>query len=178
MSYPFLSVIVPTHNNAKDILLTVFDIHRHLENQNYDSEIIVIDDGSGDATGEMIKRYAPLINNLKFIENKTRQGKNFVIKQAMLLAKGDWRLLLSPQNTISVIEFNKLIPYAKKGYNIFADPDGYWRCFSAQSAEAIFPYARKCSNWEITRLANIFGYRIKGFAFKKSLWHNFLNKFY
>ena len=169
-----MSVIIPTHNNARDILLTVFDIYRHLENQNYNSEIIVIDDSSGDATGEMIKRCVPLINNLKFIENKTKQGKNFVVKQAVLLAKGDWRLILSPKNIISVVEFNKFVPYAREGYHIFTDPDGHWRCFSAQSAEEIFPYLKRGSNWEIIRLANIFGHKTKDIDFKRSLWHNFL----
>ena len=169
MSRIFLSVIIPTYNNKKDILMTLMDIYRHLESQKYNSEIIAIDDGSSDGTVEMISRYIPLIKNLKFINNQSKQGKDFVIKQAALLAKGDWRVILSPEDHISVIEFNKVIPYTKKGYEIFLDGNRQFQCFSAQAAEEIFPHLKSNSNWRIARLANILGYQIKEFAFRRPL---------
>lgn len=60
--------------------MILLDIHRHLENQLYKSEMIVIDDNSQDGTQEMVKRYQHLIPNLKFISNGNSQGENFIIK--------------------------------------------------------------------------------------------------
>lgn len=162
MSKPFLSVIIPTHNNKKEILMTLLDVYRHLEHQHYPSEIIVIDDGSTDGTVEMINRYTPLIDSLKLIDNKHHKGTGFVIKQAMLLAKGQWRVVLSPENNVSVVEFNKALPYAKDGYEIFYSPAHHFQCFSAKAAENIFTVVPdKMMPALAIRLAKKNGYKIK-----------------
>ena len=148
----FLSVIVPTRNNKKDILMTLLDIHRHLEQQSYASEIIAIDDCSNDGTAKMVERYQTLILNLKLISNKISAGKDFVAKQAMLLAKGDWRLLLSPENHVSMIEFNKIIPYAQAGHEIFKTNNGHFQCYSASAAENIFTNTKKDRDYKIKKV--------------------------
>ncbi|MEM7162584.1 MAG: glycosyltransferase family A protein [Bacteroidota bacterium] len=50
---PFFSIIVPTYNRADIISST---IHSLLKQDFHDFEIIVVDDGSADETGERIKR--------------------------------------------------------------------------------------------------------------------------
>ena len=139
----FLSVILSTKNDSRHILMTIFDIHRYLEQQPYTSEIIVVDDCSYDSTNEMIHRCQSLIPNLKLINNKISKGGDFTVKQAMLLAKGDWRLLLSPKNKVSVIEFNKIIPYARANYQIFKKDGGGFSCYSAEATENIFSGQKK-----------------------------------
>ncbi len=154
--------------------MTLLDVHRHLESQKYTSEIIAIDDSSTDGTSEMIKRYTHLIKNLKFINNQTKKGRDFIIKQAMFLAKGNWRLIVHPEHSVSIVEFNKIIPYSKKGFDILIDGrSNNFQCFSAQAAENIFPHLTSSSNWQVGRLANILGYKVKEFAFTKPMWYNF-----
>ena len=149
----FLSVIVPTKNNKKDILMTLLDIHQHLKQQLYASEIIAIDDCSDDGTVKMVERYQELIPNLKLISNKVSAGRNFVVKQAILLAKGDWRLLLSPENHVSMIEFNKVIPYAQADHEIFTTNNNYFRCYSAFAAENIFTGLKRDRDYKIKEVA-------------------------
>lgn len=108
---PFLSVIIPTYNEAKRLPLTLIDVDRHLSAVSYDYEIIVADDGSKDATAEIAGRFSHIIKNLRIIENEKNHGKGWVVRQAMLEAKGQWRLFMDADNATSVDQFQKMMPY-------------------------------------------------------------------
>src|SRR3989344_6188715 len=118
MARPFLSVIIPAYNEAKRLPLTLIDIDKHLELQEYSYEILVINDGSTDDTGEIVRRFSPLIENLKLIDNKENHGKGAAVRQGMLLAKGTWRPFIDADNSTSIVEFNKMIQYFKEGYEV------------------------------------------------------------
>lgn len=108
---PFLSVIIPVYNEAKSLPLTLIDIRKNLGQADYSFEIIVVDDGSKDATVETTKRFFSLIPELRLIENKKNHGKGWVVRQGMLSAKGKWRLFMDADNATSVDQFNKMISY-------------------------------------------------------------------
>ena len=108
---PFLSVIVPTYNEAKRLPLTLIDINKRLSTVDYSYEIIVADDGSRDATVDIAKRFTHLIKTLRIIENKENHGKGWVVKQGMLEAEGQWRLFTDADNATSIDQFSKMIPY-------------------------------------------------------------------
>ncbi len=118
MPKPFLSVIIPAYNEAERLPLTLIDVDKHLSEQEYSYEIIVIDDGSSDNTTEIVERFIPMIKNLKILDNKENQGKGAAVKQGMLIAKGNWRLFMDADNSTSISEFNKMLPYLKEGYDI------------------------------------------------------------
>lgn len=118
MSKPFLSVIIPAYNEAKRLPLTLIDIDKHLKEQDYSYEILVVSDGSKDDTAEIARRFSPLIDNLKLVNNTENHGKGWVVRQGMLSAKGNWRLFMDADNSTSIVEFNKMIPYFKEGYEV------------------------------------------------------------
>ena len=47
---PSLSIIVPAYNEAARLGLTLRTIYDYLDRQDYESELIVVDDGSSDET--------------------------------------------------------------------------------------------------------------------------------
>lgn len=110
---PFLSVIVPTFNEAQRLPLTLMDVNRYLSAVDYDYEIIVVDDGSKDVTPEIVKRFSHLVKNLRLIENKKNHGKGWVVRQGMFEAQGRWRLFMDADNATSVDQFHKMIPYLR-----------------------------------------------------------------
>lgn len=114
MSKPFLSVIVPAYNEAKRLPLTLVDIDKHLSRAEYSSEIIVVGDGSRDETAEIVKMFQGIIKNLRLIENKENHGKGWVVRQGMLEAKGNWRLFTDADNSTSVDQVEKMIPFFKE----------------------------------------------------------------
>lgn len=114
---PYLSVIIPTYNEAKRLPLTLIDINRHLCSADYSYEIIVADNNSTDATAELVERFSHLIKNLRLIKMNGR-GKGIAVKTGMLEAKGEIRLFTDADNSTSIDQFNKMIPYFNEGYDV------------------------------------------------------------
>ncbi|MDO8601810.1 MAG: glycosyltransferase family 2 protein [bacterium] len=111
MARPFLSVIIPAYNEAIRLPLTLVDVDRHLAEQEYSYEIIVVISHSSDHTVEMVKRFASFLPNLKYIALSENRGKGFAVKTGMLAAKGTYRLYMDADNSTAVVEFNKMLPY-------------------------------------------------------------------
>ncbi len=111
MLKPFLSIIIPAYNESERLPLTLVDMDKRLSKVKYSYEIIVVNDGSTDNTAEIVKSMAEAVKNLKLIDNKANQGKGGVVKQGMLLAKGEYRLFTDADNSVSIDHFDKMIPY-------------------------------------------------------------------
>ena len=66
------SIIIPTLNECSNIIKLISEIYKKLIKNNFNFEIIVVDDKSKDGIKDKIKKYTIQNNlqNLKFIENK------------------------------------------------------------------------------------------------------------
>lgn len=117
MVKPYLSVIIPAYNETKRLPLTLIDIDKHLKKADFSYEIIVVNDGSKDATAEIVERFSHLIENLKLI-NQKNTGKGGAVKKGMLEAKGEIRLFMDADNSTSIDQFNKMMPYFNEGYSV------------------------------------------------------------
>ena len=111
---PKLSVIIPAYNEEKRLPKTLAEIEGYLKKQSFESEIIVVSDGSTDRTTEMVKDSMGKIRNLRLIEFKKRQGKGFGVKTGILEAKGEFRIFTDADNSTSIDQIEKMWPYLKK----------------------------------------------------------------
>jgi chlorobactene glucosyltransferase len=90
-SSPFLSICVPARNEARDIKACLTS----LLNQDYPNfEVIVVDDHSTDATGDIIQSLASEFPNLLHLKGQTLPsgwlGKPFALHQAVKKARGEY----------------------------------------------------------------------------------------
>lgn len=113
-----LSVIIPAYNEEGRLPNTLREIDKYLSRQSYDSEIIVVSDGSKDRTGEVTKEMMSEIKNLRLIDNKENHGKGYVVRQGMLEAKGDYRLFTDADNSTSIDQIEKMWPLLEKDYDV------------------------------------------------------------
>lgn len=113
-----LSVIIPAYNEERRLLNTLREVDRYLRNQNYDYEILVVDDGSKDKTVEIAKSLIGQIRNLKVTGYKKNQGKGYAVKLGIQEAKGDLRLFTDADNSTSIDQIEKFFPEFQKGYDI------------------------------------------------------------
>ncbi len=126
MTKPYLSVVIPAYNEEKRIPATLLDIDKYLLKQDYPLmgsgqvpyEIIVVSDGSTDKTVEIVKELQRKIKNLRVIDNKKNHGKGYVVKQAMLEARGKYRLFMDADNSTTIDHLDKFWPFIKQNYDI------------------------------------------------------------
>ncbi len=115
MARPFLSVIIPARNEASRLPLTLIDVDRHLSTQEFGYEIIVAVSPSTDATAEIARRFQSFVKNMRTIALPENKGKGAAIIAGMQAAKGTWKLYMDADNSTSVVEFNKFMPYLRQG---------------------------------------------------------------
>ena len=69
-----LSVFLPAYNEAANVRKAVEDVASVLQNLDYDYEIIVVNDGSQDDTGNLVREMIPDIANLRLEEHFPNRG--------------------------------------------------------------------------------------------------------
>jgi len=114
----YLSVIIPAYNEERRLPKTLEEIDEYLSEQNYDYEILVVNDGSKDNTLEVTKSLTPKIKNLKVTGYTVNQGKGYAVRFGMLEAEGDYRIFTDADNSTSIGQIEKMWPYFEKGYDI------------------------------------------------------------
>lgn len=81
---PLLSVIIPVYNEAD----TIKQILEKINAVNIDKEMVVVDDGSTDATGKILRNIRH--PNLKIIHHSSNRGKGAAFLTGLANATGDY----------------------------------------------------------------------------------------
>jgi len=124
---PFLSVIIPCYNEEKNLKRGVLDeVENYLKNQKYQSEVIISDDESTDGSLQFIKNYLQKHPRFKLIENK-HAGKPFAIRVGVQKAQGEIVLFTDMDQSAPLKEFDKLLPFFKKGFEVVIGSRGQKR---------------------------------------------------
>lgn len=113
-----LSVIIPAYNEEGRLPKTLREIDEYLKKQGYQSEIVVVSDGSKDKTGEKVREMIGEIKNLRLIDNKENHGKGYAVRQGMLAAIGDYRLFTDADNSTSIDQVEKMWSYFDQDYDV------------------------------------------------------------
>jgi dolichyl-phosphate beta-glucosyltransferase len=114
----YLSVIIPAYNEAERIPTTLLAVDAYLSKQTYPYEILVVNDGSRDATGEIVVKMAKFIKYLRLIDIKENHGKGSVVQAGILATKGDIRLFMDADNSTSIDHVEAMLPFFRDGYGV------------------------------------------------------------
>lgn len=90
---PFLSVIIPVHNEERRLATCMEQVIAHLSTYYQNRhEIIIVDNGSTDDTHGIARAYANTYRNV-FVLHEAERGKGAAIRRGMLFAEGDYRYM-------------------------------------------------------------------------------------
>jgi glycosyltransferase involved in cell wall biosynthesis len=82
-----ISIIIALYNEEKTIIEILNRINKTKKN-NYEYEIIVINDGSTDNSLKLLQENSNLYN--KLLDFKNNKGKGFAVKEGIMIATGDY----------------------------------------------------------------------------------------
>lgn len=107
--HPLLSIVIPAYNEEKRILPTLRRIADYLGRQGYKAEVVVVDDGSADATAAVIEAFSQGHPEVKLVRNPHR-GKGYAVKTGMLRAKGEFRFLCDADLSMPIEQISRFLP--------------------------------------------------------------------
>ena len=91
---PFISIFIPAHNEENTIEATITSVceSEYYKNDKPNYEVIVINDGSTDSTGEILAEIKKDLPQLKIVTRhppRSGKGKGFVLNDALTLSQGE-----------------------------------------------------------------------------------------
>jgi glycosyltransferase involved in cell wall biosynthesis len=106
---PLLSIIVPAHNEENRLPQSVEAILEFVHAQPYESEIIIVENGSSDHTAQISQDYAALYPEIQALQEPVA-GKGLAVRRGMLAAKGDFRFICDADLSMPIDEVNLFLP--------------------------------------------------------------------
>jgi glycosyltransferase involved in cell wall biosynthesis len=115
---PDLSVVIPAFNEGRRIGPTLDKIRRFLGTEKKRGEIIVVNDGSTDATVDVVRDQSRGLGSgmtLQILENSSRRGKGYSVRRGMLKATGAEILYTDADLSSPIDEYWKLAAAIRTG---------------------------------------------------------------
>ncbi len=109
MGKPFLSIIIPAHNESKRLPGSLENINGFVIAQVFETEVIVVENGSTDNTAEIVHQLIPAYPFLRLIEEKER-GKGLAVRRGMLEAQGEFIFQADADLSMPIEEIGKFLP--------------------------------------------------------------------
>ena len=103
-----VSIIIPAFNEEQRLPKTLARLHEYLDSAGEEYEVIVVDDGSSDSTRDLVNQTAEAWPKLKLVSYGRNQGKGYAVKQGMLAAVGEHRILSDADLSAPIEEMVKL----------------------------------------------------------------------
>lgn len=111
MPIPFLSIVIPAHNEELRLPRTLELTNRFLQAQPYDGEVIIVENGSQDRTFAIAQEYARQHPKYRVLSEEL-PGKGRAVRTGMLAACGEYRFMCDADFSMPVEEINRFLPPA------------------------------------------------------------------
>jgi dolichyl-phosphate beta-glucosyltransferase len=115
LTYTF---VIPAYNESVRIRPTLDALLRYTQEQKWDAEILVVNDGSTDNTAQIVREYNQSHPQILLLENPGNRGKGYSVRNGMLHARGDICLFTDADLSSPIEEAEKLFDAIGRGADI------------------------------------------------------------
>lgn len=114
---PWLSIVIPALNEEHRLPPSLSKIDAFLQTQDYEAEVIVVENGSTDRTAEVTREFAKSHPYVRLVEVASR-GKGLAVKAGMLAARGRYRFICDADLSMPIEEIQKFLPPDASGFDV------------------------------------------------------------
>ena len=115
---PRYSIVIPAYNEGARLPQTLASVFGCIRARGWDAEVIVVNDGSTDATAEVVRELARSAPELRLIENPGNRGKGYSVRTGMLAARGEVALFTDADLSSPIEEAERLFAAIAQGAQI------------------------------------------------------------
>ena len=112
------SIVIPAYNEAERIGATLDKVAAYVARMGWTAEIIVVNDGSRDATPQIVRERALKNPVIRLLENPGNRGKGYSVRHGMMEATGSVLLFTDADLSSPIYEAEKLIAALARGADI------------------------------------------------------------
>jgi glycosyltransferase involved in cell wall biosynthesis len=110
-----LSIVIPAFNEEQRLPRSLHRIQAYLKSRSLRAEVLVVDDGSTDATARVVEASRSSFPELRLISNGRNRGKGFSVRRGMLEARGEIALFTDADLSAPIEEAEKLLAPLRDG---------------------------------------------------------------
>jgi dolichyl-phosphate beta-glucosyltransferase len=115
---PTYSIVIPAYNESARLGATLEKVLAYVRAQQWEAEIIVVNDGSRDDTADIARTFAAKDPMLRLVENPGNRGKGYSVRNGMLHAQGGVVLFSDADLSSPIEEAPKLFQALEAGADI------------------------------------------------------------
>ncbi len=158
MPHPQLSIVIPAYNESARIEDALERVLSCVAEQQWDAEVLVVDDGSKDNTAAIVERWMTAHSRLHLIKNVGNRGKGYSVRNGLLQAAGDIVMFTDADLSSPMEEAERLIAAIGDGADVAIGSRWLDRTRQTIHQPLYRQFFGRCFNW-ITR-------RVMGLPFK------------
>ncbi len=129
---PKYSIIIPVYNEGQRISASLDKVLTYIGDQGWNAEIIVVDDGSSDATTGIVRLCSERHSAIRLLRNPGNRGKGYSVRHGMLNASGDLLLFTDADLSSPICEAAKLFTALEQGAEVAIG--SRWLCSELQTS--------------------------------------------
>jgi dolichyl-phosphate beta-glucosyltransferase len=112
------SIVIPAYNEGERLRATLEKVLGYVHQQDWNSEVIVVNDGSLDDTINIVQEFVDKDPTVRLVENHSNRGKGYSVANGMMNARGDVVIFSDADLASPIEELPKLLDALASGADI------------------------------------------------------------